>query len=91
MPSLLVVDDEPNILLAFRRAYRDAGLEVLTADTAEDGLALAAAHRPDVVVLDVQLPDLNGLEVFRRLHALDAHTPVISSPARAPPTRPSRP
>jgi two-component system, NtrC family, response regulator AtoC len=77
MPSLLVVDDEPNILLAFRRAYRDVGLNVLTAESAEDGLNLAAGHKPDVVVLDVQLPDLSGLEVFRRLHALDAHTPVI--------------
>ena len=77
MPSLLVVDDEPNILLAFRRAYRDAGLAVHTAESAEEGLNLAARHKPDVVVLDVQLPDLNGLEVFRRLHALDAHTPVI--------------
>jgi two-component system nitrogen regulation response regulator GlnG len=77
MPSLLVVDDEPNILLAFRRAYRDSGLTVRTAESAEEGLALAAQHPPDVVVLDVQLPDLSGLDVFRRLHALDAHTPVI--------------
>src|SRR5262249_27000923 len=77
MPSLLVVDDEPNILLAFRRAYRDAGLDVHTAESAEEGLNLAARPKPDVVVLAVQLPALNGLEVFRRLHALDAHTPVI--------------
>jgi two-component system nitrogen regulation response regulator GlnG len=77
MPSLLVVDDEPNILLAFRRAYRDTGIQVHTAESAEEGLNLAARHQPDVVVLDVQLPDLNGLDVFRRLHALDVHTPVI--------------
>ena len=77
MPSLLVVDDEPNILLAFRRAYRDAGLAVHTAESAEEGLNLAARHKPDVVVLDVQLPDLNGLEAFRRLQGLDSRLPVI--------------
>jgi two-component system, NtrC family, response regulator AtoC len=77
MPSLLVVDDEPTILLAFRRAYRDAGLVLLTAESGEEGWELAQQHRPDVVVLDVQLPDLNGLELFRRVHALDPHTPVI--------------
>jgi two-component system nitrogen regulation response regulator GlnG len=77
MPTLLVVDDEPAILLAFRRAYRDTGLEVLTAEAPADGLALAEQRRPDVVVLDMQLPGMNGLEVFAQLRALDARTPVI--------------
>jgi two-component system nitrogen regulation response regulator GlnG len=77
MPTLLVVDDEPGILLAFRRAYRGSGLEVLTAESPADGLALAAAHHPDVVVLDMQLPGATGLDVFRQLRALDARTPVI--------------
>ncbi|HZT81100.1 MAG TPA: sigma-54 dependent transcriptional regulator [Gemmataceae bacterium] len=77
MPTLLVVDDEPGILLAFRRAFRPAGLELVTAETAAEGLALAEQRRPDVVVLDVQLPDMGGLDLFRRLRALDARTPVI--------------
>jgi two-component system nitrogen regulation response regulator GlnG len=77
MPTLLVVDDEPGILLAFRRAYRGAGLEVLTAEAPAEALALAQAHHPDVVVLDVQLPGASGLDVFRQLRALDARTPVI--------------
>jgi len=77
MPTLLVVDDEPAILLAFRRAYRGSGLEVLTAETPAEGLALAEARRPDVIVLDMQLPGATGLDVFRKLHALDARTPVI--------------
>jgi DNA-binding NtrC family response regulator len=75
MPTLLVVDDEPSILVAFRRAF--ATLTVLTAESAADGLALAAEHRPDVVILDVQLPDLSGLEALRRLRELDARSPVI--------------
>jgi two-component system nitrogen regulation response regulator GlnG len=77
MPTLLVVDDEPSILTAFRRAFRDEALEVLTAETAGDGLALAKEHRPDVVILDVQLPDMTGLEALRSLRAVDARSPVI--------------
>src|SRR5579885_3611609 len=77
MPTLLVVDDEPGILLAFRRAYRGSGLDVLTAETPAEGLALAAARHPDVIVLDMQLPGASGLDVFGQLRALDARTPVI--------------
>jgi two-component system nitrogen regulation response regulator GlnG len=77
MPTLLVVDDEPGILLAFRRAYRGSGLDVLTAESPAEGLALAESHRPDVIVLDMQLPGASGLDVFRQLRALDARTPVI--------------
>jgi len=77
MPTLLVVDDEPGILLAFRRAYRGTGLDVLTAEAPADGLALAREHHPDVIVLDMQLPGASGLDVFQQLRALDARTPVI--------------
>jgi nitrogen regulation protein NR(I) len=75
MATLLVVDDDPSILLVFRRAF--AAETVLTAESAGDGLALAAQHRPDVVLLDLQLPDLTGLEMLRRLRELDARSPVI--------------
>src|SRR5438270_13879268 len=77
MPTLLVVDDEPSILLAFRRAFRAPELEVLTAQTAAEGLELARVRRPDVVVLDIHLPDLPGLEVLRQLRQLDARSPVV--------------
>jgi two-component system nitrogen regulation response regulator GlnG len=77
MPLLLVVDDESAILVAFRRAFRNTQLEVVTAESAGEGLALFEQRRPDVVVLDVQLPDQGGLELFRRIHFLDARTPVI--------------
>ena len=77
MPTLLIVDDEPAILHAFRRAFRGDALEVLTAETAADGLELARERRPDVVVLDVHLPDRNGLEMLRQLRAIDARCPVV--------------
>ncbi len=77
MPTLLIVDDEPAILHAFRRAFRGDALDVFTAETAADGLELARERRPDVVVLDVHLPDRNGLEMLRQLRAIDARCPVI--------------
>jgi two-component system nitrogen regulation response regulator GlnG len=77
MPTLLVVDDEPSILLAFRRAFRNTPLEVHTAETGAEGLAWAREHRPDVAVLDVQLPDQSGLDVFRKLRDIDARSLVI--------------
>ncbi len=77
MPALLIIDDEPSILLAFRRAFRSTGVEILTAETAADGLELVRTRRPDVIILDVHLPDLGGLETLRRLRDLDARSPVI--------------
>jgi two-component system nitrogen regulation response regulator GlnG len=77
MPKLLVVDDEPSILLAFRRAFRSADVEILTAETGGEGLARARESRPDVAVLDVQLPDQTGLDLLVALRELDARCPVI--------------
>src|SRR3954463_8533700 len=77
MPTLLVIDDEPAIRHAFQRAFRDGDVTLRTATTAAEGLAAVAADQPDVVVLDVHLPDATGLDTFRRLRAVDARIPVI--------------
>nr|WP_315854010.1 sigma-54 dependent transcriptional regulator [Gemmata massiliana] len=77
MPTLLVIDDEPAIRHAFQRAFRDGGVTVRTATTAAEGLAEVARERPDVVVLDVHLPDATGLTTFRQVRAIDARVPVI--------------
>ena len=77
MPTLLIVDDEPAIQHAFRRALRDEPFALRFADTAADAVAAFAADRPDAVVLDVRLPDATGLETFRRLKALDERVPVV--------------
>ncbi|NUQ64044.1 MAG: sigma-54-dependent Fis family transcriptional regulator [Pirellulales bacterium] len=77
MPVLLVVDDEPSILHAFRKIFRGPDVTLLTAESAMEGIALATSHRPDAIILDVDLPDLSGLEAFQRIHAFDPRIPVI--------------
>jgi two-component system, NtrC family, nitrogen regulation response regulator GlnG len=77
MPTLLVIDDEPSVQYAFRRVFGDERVTVLAAQTAAEGRARAAADRPDVIVLDIQLPDGSGLELFRELHAADPKRPVL--------------
>jgi two-component system nitrogen regulation response regulator GlnG len=77
MPTLLIVDDEPSILLAFRRAFGGAAVDVITAETGGEGIELARHKRPDVVILDIYLPDCSGLEMLRRLRELDPRCLVI--------------
>jgi two-component system OmpR family response regulator len=79
---ILVVDDEPSIVDSVSTALRYEGFEVESAVTGRSGLALAQEHTPDLVVLDVMLPDLDGLEVTRRLRADGIHVPVLFLTAR---------
>jgi two-component system KDP operon response regulator KdpE len=67
MPSLLLIDDEPAIVRALSIGLRARGYEVHTAQSGHEGLAEAALRRPDVVVLDLRLPDLDGIEVCQQL------------------------
>lgn len=64
---VLVCDDEPQILRALRVILRDSGYEVLLAAVGEEALDLAAVRRPDAAIIDLVLPDLDGVEVCRRL------------------------
>jgi two-component system nitrogen regulation response regulator GlnG len=77
MPTLLVIDDEPSVQYAFRRVFGDERVTVLAAQTVAEGRRRAAADRPDVIVLDIQLPDGSGLDLFRQLHADDPKRPVL--------------
>ena len=67
--TILVVDDEPNIADLVDLYLAREGYRVLKAATGEAGLDAVAHHRPRLVVLDVGLPDIDGLEVCRRLRA----------------------
>lgn len=66
-PNILVIDDEPQILRAMRTILSAKHFRVLTASRGEEGLALAAAQPPDLIILDLSLPDMDGIEVCRRL------------------------
>ena len=66
-PHILVIDDEPQILRALRTILTEKKFRVTSASRGEEGLALAAAAPPDIVILDLGLPDISGIEVCARL------------------------
>jgi two-component system, OmpR family, response regulator len=70
-PKVLLVDDEKSILMMLEVNFRAAGFEVVTATSGASALEMAVAARPDAVVLDLGLPDLDGWEVVKRLRELD--------------------
>ncbi|MBM4424315.1 MAG: response regulator transcription factor [Chloroflexi bacterium] len=80
-PHILVIDDEPQILRALRAILAEKHFRVTTASRGEEGLALAAANPPDVIILDLGLPDLDGVEVCARLREWTL-TPIIILSAR---------
>jgi two-component system, OmpR family, response regulator len=82
IPKVLVVDDEPNIRELVQVALKFHGCAVTTSATGTDALALAQTADPDLIVLDVVLPDIDGFEVCRRLRASDNDVPVIFLTAR---------
>jgi two-component system, OmpR family, response regulator ResD len=76
--SILIVDDEPTIAEVVARYLVRAGYETSTAGDGPSAVASATANRPDLVVLDIRLPGVDGLEVMRRLHEnADERVPVI--------------
>ncbi len=78
---ILVIDDEPQIHRFLRPALEAAGFAVIAAETAAEGLRLIAGQAPDLVLLDLGLPDLDGQEVLRRLRGF-SDVPVIVLSAR---------
>jgi two-component system, OmpR family, response regulator len=80
--TLLVVEDDPNILELLSASLRFAGFEVATATTGGQAVTAARTRRPDLVVLDVMLPDLDGFEVIRQLRQGGRRTPVVFLTAR---------
>jgi two-component system phosphate regulon response regulator PhoB len=84
VPAVLIVDDERDLLSLLDFNLRQAGFETLLASTAEEALAHVRRRVPDLVVLDLMLPDLPGTEVCRRLKASDRtrHVPVVMLTAK---------
>jgi two-component system OmpR family response regulator len=79
---VLVVDDEPNIVDVISMALRFEGFAVESAGTGADAIAAVAASKPQVIVLDVMLPDIDGFEVARRLASARTGVPIVFLTAR---------
>lgn len=77
MHKVLVIDDDPAITSVLKRGLAYEGFAVDTASTGPQGLAIARDHNPDVVVLDLMLPGIDGYEVLRRLRQADECLPVL--------------
>jgi two-component system response regulator MprA len=80
-PTVLLVDDEPHIIEFLRMGFDYEGFDVSVATNGNEALTVAATRHPDVVILDVMLPGLSGLEVARRLRAT-SDTAIIMLTAR---------
>lgn len=77
MSHVLIVDDEPSICWAFRECLSDEGFTVDVAGSAEQALAMADRQLPDVIVMDVRLPGIDGLQAMQRFRARSVSAPII--------------
>lgn len=82
--TVLLADDESHVTLVMARAVRAAGLEVITAEDGEEAYELASEHRPDLIVTDLQMPYMSGIDLARKLteHKGLGQIPVILLSAR---------
>jgi len=83
LPLVLIVDDNDRNRKLARDVLRMAGLRTLEAASAAEGIAIASEHLPDVILMDLRLPDLDGIEAARLLRAepRTAHIPVVAMTA----------
>jgi len=77
MDKLLLIDDEADVQYSFRRIFDSPEIELVTASSGEEGLKLITRSNPDLVMMDVRMGGMNGLETLRRLRQTDAKLPVI--------------
>ncbi len=81
MKKILLVDDEEGIQMLYREELEDDGYEVISAYTGEEGLQKFKDESPDLVVLDIQMPGMNGIETLRQMKMNNPDLPVILSTA----------
>jgi two-component system, response regulator, stage 0 sporulation protein F len=81
MKKLLLVDDEEAIHMVYREEFESDGYEIVSALDGTSGLEKFKMEQPDLVILDIQMPGMNGVEVLRQMKMLNAAVPVILSSA----------
>lgn len=74
--KILIVDDEPNIHYSFQKIL-EPNQEIISAHNAEDGIARLRKYKPDVVVMDVKMPGMDGLEALQKMRKIDSKVPII--------------
>lgn len=81
MKRILLIDDEESIHLLYREELEDEGYEVHSALSGEEALAKLNDINPDLVILDINMPGMNGIDVLRRIKEINSRMPVILSTA----------
>jgi CheY-like chemotaxis protein len=81
MSKILLVDDEEGIQLLYQEEFQDEGYEVISAFTGEEALEKFKSETPDLVILDIQMPGMNGIEVLRQMKMMAPKLPIILSTA----------
>lgn len=79
--KILIVDDEPHLRLLYETELRRAGFETMTAADAQQGLEYIATMEPDLVILDIRMPGMDGIEALQRVLDRDSSIPVILNTA----------
>lgn len=81
MKKILLVDDEESIQLLYHEEFADDGYVVTSAMNGEEALEKFKTDQPDIVILDIQMPGMNGIEVLRQMKMMNADIPIILSSA----------
>jgi DNA-binding response OmpR family regulator len=81
--NVLVIEDEPDMVRGLRDAMEFEGLKVASAETGKKGIAMARSELPDLVILDLMLPDINGYQVCEEIRSFSPQVPIIMLTARS--------
>src|SRR5687767_5977518 len=77
MSMVLLIDDEADVQYSFRRLFESPEMTIQTASSGEEGLRAFPKVQPDLIIMDIRMGGMNGLETLRRLREMDAKIPVI--------------
>ncbi len=79
--KILVVDDDPSIRTLYKEELEDEGYEVVVASSGEEAIRLFQDEKPDIVTLDILMPDMDGIQVLRKMKEINPRLPIIMSTA----------
>src|SRR5215210_2433008 len=81
--TVLIIEDDGNIVELLRIHLDDLGCKVVSASNGQKGLAMAKEENVDLIILDIMLPGLNGMEICRKIRQSDRHTPIVMLTAKS--------